>query len=503
MAELSIVDGVFNLKVTQGTTSRFANGVDEESVEAAILVETNARIAADVYARPYPPTSPTEGRLWLRTIEDVRAVVDFRAYDDGEPSLGDPDDANWDAIDRIIATPTYVGSNTHAKLIDFSGEFAGMYTANTPSIVSGVMRSPAIAESTIHTVAGIALTATRAGDGPMTSAIHRFTICVDDLRIPSSDDDDALSRSIHRVGVFGYGGVGSGSNGPCVEVRVDWDGVDPVCRINAAWASPTEIDPSGSTLTSIDRLLVKGDRITCAVDFVNNQWWAELNGVEVEDTRMGANTDFDTMDDLDDGVTTNLEQYKMMLFSAGCGVDNWESGVIWAAHTLSDYAPELVTIFKYDGADWVPEIVPAIAVVPPAATELPTNSAWTTMLPTSNSGIAKWIDPLVLFGNNPSVVPRGLAYRTLANGDVQVEGLALWVNSGGAPTVPGSSSTIATLPPGFRPLTRPPMVQGTETDTGTGAITQTAVAINLDGTIVGPASPVSQLFAIIATFTPA
>lgn len=503
MAELSIVDGVFNLIINQGPTSRFANGVDEESLEAALLEEANARIAADVYARPYPPTSPTEGRLWLRTVDDVKAVVDFRAYSDGTPSLGDPDDANWTSIDRVVADPTFIGSNANAKLIDFSGEFGGMYTANVPSITSGVMKSPTIAQSTIHTVAGIALTATRAGNGPMTAAVHRFTIGVDDLRVPSSDDTDDITRAIHRVGVFGYGGGGATSNGPCVEVRVDWVGGDPICRINAAWATPTEIDPTGSTFTSIGRLLVKGDRITCAVDFINNQWWAELNGEEVDDTRMGANTDFDTIDDLDDGVDTNLEQYKMMLFSAGCGTDNWESGVIWASYTLYDYAPNLVTIFKYDGTDWVPEIVPAVALVIPPAEDDPVNGAWTTLLPTSSPGVAGWIDPYVAFGSDPNAIPRGISYRTLVGGDVLVEGTALYVNSSGTPTVPGSLATIGTLPSGFRPAGRTATVWAIEIDLGTGAITQSGVQINTTGVISGPFAPVASLFGIRSQFTPA
>ncbi len=401
MAQLNIVDGVFNIIVNQGVTARFANGVDEESLDAKLLTESNARIAADVWARGYPPSAPAEGKLWLRTVDDVRAVADFRAYDDGAPSTAIPsDDEDWDDVDDIIATPTYRGSQEHPRLLDYSDEFTGMYVSASPIIANGLMSSPSAMSDDYHTVSGFTLTNTRSEDGPLGVSIYRFTIGIGGLRNPSTDDDDSISRCLFRVGVFGYGGEGSGSNGPCAEARVDWIGTTPVMRVNAAWSTPTEIDPSGSTPTSIGRLFEAGDRFTCAVDFINNQWWVEVNGEEVDGTRMGANTDFDeAMDDLSDGVVTDIAQYKAMQFIAGHGNGKWETDIEWAAFTQYDYAPNLVTIHKYNGAAWVPEIVPMVATVLPT---LPTPDTTAIIGKTFTVPlIGQWNDPVITGVGSP------------------------------------------------------------------------------------------------------
>lgn len=131
-------------------------------------------------------------------------------------------------------------------------------------------------------------------------------------------------------------------------------------------------------------------------------------------------------------------------------------------------------------------------------------TAWTALLPASLDGVAGWIDPLDLVGSsNPAYIPRGLSVRLLADGRVQLEGLALYVDSSGSPDVPPAASTIATLASGFHPLTRPPFVTAFETSFGDGSLSQASASVSLTGEVKAPQSPTSPLLAITSTYDPA
>lgn len=132
------------------------------------------------------------------------------------------------------------------------------------------------------------------------------------------------------------------------------------------------------------------------------------------------------------------------------------------------------------------------------------STAWTALLPASLDGVAGWIDPLDLVGSsNPAYIPRGLSVRLLADGRVQLEGLALYVDSSGSPDVPPAASTIATLASGFHPLTRPPFVTAFETSFGDGSLSQASASVSLTGEVKAPQSPTSPLLAITSTYDPA
>ena len=118
-----------------------------------------------------------------------------------------------------------------------------------------------------------------------------------------------------------------------------------------------------------------------------------------------------------------------------------------------------------------------------AEDHLPAASEWESLLSTDYES-AGWIDPTDFFGLgmvSPDALPRGLAVRTLSDGRVELEGIAMYLSDAFTPGVPSFPSTIATLPPELWPSERQPVVIGHAVDIGDQTPALASLAVGVDG----------------------